>query len=178
MTLQQPNNKNKRNLVVPRWFVPPIWGILILIIHFILPWLLSQIGLRHGWKQGDPSWWNLVGVVPIAIGLGLYTWCLVFHFRTYTSSVRMGFTPPMLVTEGPYQISRNPMYLSALFAWSGWPIFYGNLAVLIALLMLWTIFSFSVIPKEERQLTDIFGDEYIQYQRSIPKWIGPVRSDS
>ena len=177
MKVKESKNQNKQNIVVPRWLVPLVWGILVLIIHFILPWLVSQIGTKHGWDQGYPSWWNLVGVVPLAIGLGLYIWCLVFHFRTYASSVRMGFAPPKLVTKGPYQFSRNPMYLSALFAWSGWPLFYGSLAVLIALIVLWLFFSFTVIPKEERQLKDIFGEEYLQYKHAVPRWMGRVQSN-
>jgi protein-S-isoprenylcysteine O-methyltransferase Ste14 len=50
-------------------------------------------------------------------------------------------------------------------------VFYGSPAVLIALVLLWSIFAFRVIPHEERQLKDLFGDDYLDYKRSVPRWI-------
>jgi protein-S-isoprenylcysteine O-methyltransferase Ste14 len=64
------------------------------------------------------------------------------------------------------------MYISAFFAWIGWAIFYGSPLVFIALLLLWSIFSFRVIPQEERQLESLFGEDYLDYQRSVRRWIG------
>jgi protein-S-isoprenylcysteine O-methyltransferase Ste14 len=102
----------------------------------------------------------------------MYTWCLVFHFRSYRAPVRAGFAPPQLVIAGPYQYSRNPMYVSALFAWLGWAVFFGSPAVFIALVLLWSAFALRVIPLEERQLEQLFGEDYREYKRSVPRWIG------
>ena len=77
-----------------------------------------------------------------------------------------------MVIDGPYRISRNPMYMSGLFAWLGWTIFYGSLAVFVMLVLFWFVFSFRVIPQEEKQLEALFGDEYLQYKNSVRKWIG------
>ena len=110
----------------------------------------------------------------VVTGIAAYAYCLVFHFRTYHMPVRAGFSPPQLVTAGPYTISRNPMYASGLFAWLGWVIFYGSPAIFAALLMLWAIFSFRVIPTEERQLETLFGEEYLQYKNSVRRWFGRV----
>jgi len=64
------------------------------------------------------------------------------------------------------------MYVSGLFAWLGWTVFYGSPAVLVVLLLLWSVFSFRVIPHEERLLETLFGDEYLEYKRSVRRWIG------
>jgi protein-S-isoprenylcysteine O-methyltransferase Ste14 len=172
MKTERPKNNSRSGLMLPKWAVPLFWGIIILAIHFLLPWAVSRLGPNYGWIQGNPAWWNLAGLIPMVIGLALYIWCLVFHFRTYRTSVRFGFSPPHLVTDGPYQLSRNPMYLSALFAWLGWVVFYGSPAVLAAFALLWSLFAFRVVPQEERQLRKIFGEEYTEYQRSVGRWIG------
>jgi len=66
------------------------------------------------------------------------------------------------------------MYLSGLFAWLGWMIFYGSPAIFVALVLLWSVFAFRVIPLEERQLQAMFGDDYLDYKRSVHRWIGRV----
>jgi len=111
-------------------------------------------------------------LVAVAIGLGFYAYCLVFHYRSYKAAIRVSFSPPHLVVAGPYRISRNPMYVSGLFTWLGWVVFYGSPAVLVALVLLWSGFTFRVIPHEERQLEALFGDDYREYKRSVRRWIG------
>ncbi len=64
------------------------------------------------------------------------------------------------------------MYMSGLFAWLGWTVFYGSPAVLVGLVFLGMIFTFLVIPSEERQLEALFGAEYLEYKRSVPRWLG------
>jgi protein-S-isoprenylcysteine O-methyltransferase Ste14 len=146
--------------------------VIVLVIQIVLPWGIAQLGPRLGWVQQAPAWWNFGGLTAVLVGLGLYAWCLTFHFRTYTNAVRVGFAPPHLVSGGPYQASRNPMYVSGLFVWLGWAVFYGSIAVFIALVLLWAVFSFRVIPQEERQLEALFGDEYREYKRSVRRWFG------
>jgi len=166
--------KGLKQIILPRWAVPLVWAVLVLLIQVLLPWGISRLGPSFGWSEVAPGNWNLAGLIPIAIGLGLYCWCLADHFINYPTSVRIGLTPPVLVVTGLYKFSRNPMYLAALIAWLGWTIFYGSLTVLIALVLLWSMFSFRVVPLEERQLEAMFGDDYLDYKRSVPRWIGWV----
>ena len=172
MKSKNQQRKDRRELFLPRRLIPIVWAVLILIIHILLPWAVARIGPRIGWTQQDPGWWNLAGLAVATIGVVLYVWCLVFHYRSYRTSVRVGFTPPHLVIAGPYRFSRNPMYVTGLIAWLGWVIFYGSPVVFVGLVLLWVIFTFRVIPYEERQLEGLFGDEYLEYKRSVPRWIG------
>jgi protein-S-isoprenylcysteine O-methyltransferase Ste14 len=167
-----PKRKGPRELILPRWAIPLVWAVLVLAIQILLPWAIAKLGPRFGWFEAAPDMWNLAGLIPVAIGLALYIWCLTVHFINYPASVRLGFSPPLLVVAGPYKFSRNPMYLSALFAWVGWTIFYGSPAIFVALVILWSAFAFYVIPLEERQLQALFGDDYLKYKRSVRRWFG------
>ena len=168
----RPTAKGRREPSLPRWAIPLVWAVLVGLILVVLPWAVSKLGPRYGWSQAIPATWNLAGLFAVTIGLALYVWCLVFHFKTYRAAVRIGFSPPHLVVGGPYQVSRNPMYVAGLCAWLGWAIFYGSPAVLVGLVLLWSLFTFRVIPHEERQLEALFGDEYREYRRSVRRWIG------
>ena len=158
--------------MLPRRVIPFVWAVIVLVIQVLLPIAVARIGPRIGWSQKNPTGWNLTGLIGVGIGLGLYTWCLAFHYKSYRNSVRVGFSPPHLVIAGPYQISRNPMYASGLFTWLGWTIFFGSPAVFATLMVLWSLFTFRVIPGEERQLESQFGDAYIAYKRTVRRWIG------
>ena len=164
--------REHKELRLPRSVIPFVWAVVVLVIQILLPWVISMLGPRLGWSQRAPALWNVAGLIAVTFGLAGYVRCLVFHFRSYRTSVRVGFSPPHLVTDGPYRFSRNPMYVSGLFVWLGWTCFYGSPAVFVALLLLWSMFAFRVIPHEERQLEESFGDEYLKYKRSVRKWIG------
>lgn len=162
----------KQYFKVPRSLIPIVWAIIVSFIQIAMPWLISRMGLYHGWINNTPGPWNLFGLLFVVIGIAAYTICLVFHFKTYTGPVRAGWTPPRLVTHGPYRFSRNPMYIAAFTAWLGWVIFFGNLPVLIALCILDLVFFFVIVPREEKQLEKLFGDEYLSYKQAVPRWLG------
>ena len=171
---QPPTSNGRRERALPRWAIPLVWFVLVGVILVVLPWAVARLGPRYGWSQAGPALWNHVGLVPVALGLTFYVWSLVFHFKSYRAAVRVGFSPPHLVVGGPYQVSRNPMYVAGLSAWLGWTVFYGSPAVLGGLVLLWSLFTFRVIPYEERQLEALFGDEYLEYKNSVRRWIGRV----
>ena len=168
----EPERHGRRELLLPKWAIPLVWAAMVGIIMGFLPWIVARFGPRYGWAQRRPGWWNIAGLIAVAAGLAMYAWCLVFHFKSYSTSVRAGFSPPHLVVAGPYRVSRNPMYVSGLFAWVGWTVFYGSPAVLAALVLLWSLFSFRVIPLEEQQLEAQFPEAYLEYKRAVPRWIG------
>ena len=171
MKPELPKHKGRRELILPRWAIPLVWAVIVLVIQILLPWAIAKLGPRFGWSQLAPALWNLSGLIGVVVGLALYAWCLAFHFSSYRASVRVGFSPPHLVIAGPYRFSRNPMYVSGLFTWLGWTVYYGSPAVFIGLVLLWSTFTFRVIPHEECQLELLFGDDYLEYKRSVPRWI-------
>jgi protein-S-isoprenylcysteine O-methyltransferase Ste14 len=166
-----PRNPNKFNL--PKWAVPITWVVIVVVIQVLIPWTVAKLGPHLGWQQARPGGWNIAGLFLVGLGLMSYAYCLLFHFRTYTRSVSLSFAPPHLVKSGPYLLSRNPMYVSGLATWMGWTIYFGSPAVFIALILLWLVFALRVIPHEERLLEELFGEDYLNYKRSVRRWIGP-----
>ncbi len=79
--------------------------------------------------------------------------------------------PSLLVTTGPFAVSRNPMYLSLAMLYLGlvltldlgwvligWPVAVGATTVL-------------VIRPEEAWLEDLFGQDYRDYRARVRRWI-------
>lgn len=75
-----------------------------------------------------------------------------------------------LVTGGLYAYSRNPQYVSSVLATVGLAIFAGSpLTFLLAavLLALYTLFAVN----EERWLRASYGESFIEYMRSVPRFL-------
>lgn len=158
-----------------RWLRPTLLIPLGLGVHVLLPWAISLITPRYGWADGRPGVSNVIGLIPVAMGLGMIAWGLSLHFVRATGVVQWEGTPRYLLLKGPYRFSRNPMYLLELVMWLGWAIFYGSIAVLIAFILWWVFFAFIQIPTEERQLEARFGESYLQYREKVPRWFGLSR---
>jgi protein-S-isoprenylcysteine O-methyltransferase Ste14 len=77
-----------------------------------------------------------------------------------------------LVTEGPYSVSRNPLYLFSFAGAAGLGAQTGSLLI-AALFATGAVLIFRpVIRREEAALQIIFGDAYAQYRRRTPRF-GP-----
>ena len=132
----------------------------------------SRLSTRHGWETGGPGIWNLVGLMPIVLGIAGLIWIMVTAFRQ--APERMELRPSFLLTRGPYAYSRNPMYVSELALWLGWAVFHGSAVILIALVVLFAVLVAGV-RYEERVLEARFGTVYHAYMESVPRWLGTRR---
>ena len=152
-----------------------VWLVGVPLVHGGLPWLLSMLGPRMGWVDGRPGSWNLLGLIPIVAGIAALVWVLttgIAQRDRIPDEVTLGLTPMLLLKEGPYVFSRNPMYVAELVLWLGWTILYGSGAVCIALVAWWAGMRFVAVPREERSLEAQFGASYADYKRSVPRWLG------
>ena len=138
----------------------------------VAPWAISLITPRYGWVEGRPGFWNLVGLIPVALGWAMIVWVVSLHFVRSTGVLEFERTPRQILVKGPYRFSRNPEYLLELVMWLGWVVFYGSIAIFVALVMWWIAFVFILVPYEERQLEARFGETFLNYKNVVPKWFG------
>ncbi|HTK21934.1 MAG TPA: isoprenylcysteine carboxylmethyltransferase family protein [Mucilaginibacter sp.] len=76
-----------------------------------------------------------------------------------------------LQTDGVYTITRNPMYLGLLFLYTGIAFFAGNWWTFILIPMVVIVISTYVIGREEKYLSDVFGQDYTSYKIKVRRWI-------
>ena len=161
-------------ITLPRPAVAAIWAIGMPAVHGGVPWLLARIGLHHGWVDGAPGAWNVLGLLPVAAAaLGL-AWVVVLHVRHAPARSALEWSASYLIARGPYAISRNPMYLGELVLWAGWAVWFGSIAVAIGLAVLWTAIAL-VVRWEERSLEAQFGTDYLAYRDRTSRWFGMRR---
>ena len=76
-----------------------------------------------------------------------------------------------LVTMGIYQYIRNPMYFGLFLILFSIGFYLQNLASMFVLpIYVWFISKYQIIPEEEA-LHKLFGQDYINYQDRVRRWI-------
>ena len=80
-------------------------------------------------------------------------------------------TPSALVVTGPFRFSRNPIYLALLLVLAAFGVVFNSLWFFIAIPILIVLLSALVIPREEQNLTAVFGADYADYKRRVRRWI-------
>ncbi|MFA6328495.1 MAG: isoprenylcysteine carboxylmethyltransferase family protein [Candidatus Micrarchaeia archaeon] len=110
------------------------------------------------------------GAIIIGLGLAMAFWsrALFLKGKTTLSPYEM---PTALVTEGPFSISRNPMYLGMAAILLGVAVMLGTLAAFAFPAMFAMIIGALFIPNEERKLEKIFGEKYRKYKKKVRRWI-------
>jgi protein-S-isoprenylcysteine O-methyltransferase Ste14 len=130
----------------------------MLLLHFVLP--LAQ------WNRGATRWWGIpftgVGVLLLAAALRR------FSARTTRNPFER---PALLVTDGVFRFSRNPMYTGMLLALVGAAIMLGSLSQLVGIPLYVALIRVRFIDHEERVLEQCFGEQYLAYQRRVRRWL-------
>ena len=111
----------------------------------------------------DPVRWT-VAVTLMACGAGLAAWAVASAGEADVER------ESELVTDGPYAITRNPMYLG----WSA-----GVLGLAVASRSTWMLVAWAVavraldreIKAEESRLSARFGREYGAYRARVPRYV-------
>jgi protein-S-isoprenylcysteine O-methyltransferase Ste14 len=142
------------------------------------PPIAIGLPLLVGWavtgSSGDPvdlGGWR----IPVGWALALFFvvwngWSLVL-FARHETGLLPGQPTLALIEQGPYRLSRNPLYVGllalylavALLAPTFWGLVLFPLAVL---LVLWG----AILP-EERFLHDRFGPPYDDYTSRVRRWL-------
>lgn len=82
-----------------------------------------------------------------------------------------GDPTPRLVTTGPYRWIRNPIYAGATLTLLGVSFSTGSPTLLLITLALLPVIHIYVCRVEEPRTAHRFGESYLAYKRSVPRWI-------
>ncbi len=148
---------NNRKILPPTYL---LFALLAMIaLHFVLP--ITKV---------IPSPWNMIGVIFLLVGIDV---ALIAEglFRRYKTTVRPFEVSSVLVTDGLYRISRNPMYLGFMLALIGVAILLGSLTPMLVIPIFLVLIEMNFIRTEERMLAEKFGQDWLDYTTRVGRWI-------
>jgi len=148
---------------IKRAFFPP---------HALLLGVLAAVGL---------CFLSRVRILPsseasalIGLPLSIFGVCLVlscaYRFKKAETGLRPFTESTQVLTSGPYQISRNPIYLGMVLILLGVAFSLNKLLPFLVpvLFFVWVHFRF-VLP-EERMMEEVHGEEFLSYRAKVRRW--------
>ena len=117
-----------------------------------------------------PAWTRPLGYLLFVAGAILAALCIV-TFAARGQGTPAPFDPPRkFVASGPYRFVRNPMYIGAIGAISGGGLIVGSVSIVALAVAFFAITHVFVVVYEEPTLTQQFGDSYLRYKATVPRW--------
>jgi len=132
-------------------------------ITLAVPLLLMAIA----WYFGPPAltwpWW-LGGVVGVIGGTAMRLWASGYLLKD-----------ERVIREGPFHFTRNPLYLGTTLIGLGFAALTGRWESVILVALTVALVYQPTIYWEEQFLTDRFGEDYLAYMHTVPRWVPRMR---
>ncbi|MEM9420314.1 MAG: isoprenylcysteine carboxylmethyltransferase family protein [Planctomycetota bacterium] len=114
--------------------------------------------------------WKMLGWGPIVLG-SLLCAAGAGHFAKRRTTIMPRRESRVLVTDGAYAFTRNPMYLGMVFILAGNCLIAGSATVwLVPLVFVWVV-DRCLIRLEERMLEQRFGEDFVDYRKRVRRWV-------
>ena len=143
------------------WAITFRQPISIVVIIVCLALLLAT---PHSWQansEGDMLI-NALGFVLIVVAA---------FGRIWSSLYISGYKEDRIVTEGPYAIIRNPLYVFSFLGAIGLGLATANLLILAVIASTFLLYYPLVVFAEERNLRHKFGQEFVAYMHQVPRFL-------
>lgn len=141
--------------------------------------LLALVGMHFAPHQSFTilqhhfAWLQIIGVI-LLVGSTIYTvWSRLVLGRMWATHAAVK-EEHHLVTNGPYKITRHPIYSGILGMILGSVFALNELMVFLGFLIALAFFLIR-IRNEEKLMVMTFGETYIQYQKRVPQLIPGLR---
>jgi len=130
-----------------------------LLMQFLFPLRLLNVPFLRG-----------VGFMLTIGAIAVFWWCDHTYKHAGTASDPVYATTD-LVIHGPYEYSRNPIYLSFLILTFGLALWVGTLWLFVLDIVQYFILDKFVVIPEEHYLSRKFGERYKRFCERTRRWI-------
>lgn len=143
---------------------PPLVFLGALVIGVVLNFI-RPLPIFSGPRIGD-----VLGLLAALASGALAYWALRTMLRA-GEQPDPGAPTKRIIRRGPFARSRNPIYLSFALFDIGVALLINSLWIVLALAVLMVYVDIGIVRREERYLEQEFGDEYLDYKRSVRRWL-------
>lgn len=148
--------------------LPPFLFLIFVLLIISVCWAL---GSPH--TIGYP--YRLIGAVFLLFGLGVTIYNSNF-FKKVGANIETFDEPTQFIKTGFYRYTRNPMYLGFVAALLGVALLtQGALSSFFLVFIFWLITDRWYIRYEESDMLKTYGEEYKEYCKNTPRWLGIIR---
>ncbi len=142
---------------------PPLIYLGFLALGLVLDWLWPNPLLPEALRY-------TLGGTLFALG-GALALASIRRFKAAGTNFDTHKPTTAILSDGPYRISRNPIYVGLTAAYAGIGIALDAPWVWVLLIPTLVVMHYGVILREERYLERKFGKEYLDYKTRVRRWI-------
>jgi protein-S-isoprenylcysteine O-methyltransferase Ste14 len=139
---------------------------LVAVAAFVLFYVLTRHELR-GATDHSP-WIELPGLVLLVASTCFTLWARLALGQMWSASPNMLQQGHELRTDGPYAVTRHPIYTGLLGMTLG-TVLLNGLGPLIGIVAVAAAVVATRIPVEERLMSRTFPEEYARYRERVPR---------
>ncbi|MEM8573480.1 MAG: isoprenylcysteine carboxylmethyltransferase family protein [Pseudomonadota bacterium] len=145
---------------------PPFLFLGALLLGFVLTlWLPIGPGIAQPNGAG-----LALGITFMVAGFALAMFPARRFYEAGTS-VMPGEPSTVLVRDGAYRVTRNPIYIGLILIYFGLCLVLTSVWMLILIIPIVIILHRGVVKREEDYLSWKFGDAYQRYMTQVPRWL-------
>jgi protein-S-isoprenylcysteine O-methyltransferase Ste14 len=148
---------NKKRRLPPTYFISALLACVI-------------INLLYSGKVLIPYPYNLTGILPIVLGIMLNL-LADQAFKKVNTTVKPFEESRVLVQDGVFRLTRHPMYLGMILIILGTVIILGSLIPFFIIPICVIVMEIVFIRIEEKMLEEQFGEQWLDYQKKVRRWI-------
>ena len=114
--------------------------------------------------------WRWVGILGVLLGVAV---AATGRKAMVSHGTNVNPTQPTttIVTNGPFKVTRNPLYLSLTMLYIGLALLLNTWWSLFLLVPVWVVMHFTVVLREERYLQAKFGQSYLDYKKRVRRYL-------
>ena len=140
--------------------IPPVWTLIAIaatiVLHYLYPLVIFNF--------------RAIDMGMVMAGLYLIVAPVVWFKRKKTTIIPRQ-KPAALIIEGPFRLSRNPMYLGMVVLTFGIGVTLGSIQAVIPAIWLFFFLQKNYVIPEERKLREGLGREAEDYFATTGRWI-------
>ena len=155
----------KKSKAAQVWFFPPYLVLLGLIISFLLEFLVHRNQIFD-----NSIIFRFLGIILTIAAILLFVKSVgIFNLRKEKLHPRSIST--QIFKDGPFQFSRNPIYLAMFVLLIGVGLTLNSFWFLFSGLVVAIMLHYGVIIPEENYLEKEFGKDYLEYKKTVRRWL-------
>jgi protein-S-isoprenylcysteine O-methyltransferase Ste14 len=136
------------------------WIAIVLLVPIGVAVVFSAPRAMEG-SWGD-FWFDIAGWLFFLAGAILRWWSTLYIGGRKTTA---------LVTEGPYSLCRNPIYLGTFLMCLSVAAYLESFSFAVGLLLVSWFYLSTTVPVEERRLQKFYGEAFTKYCQEVPRFL-------
>ncbi len=142
------------------------------LLQTLLPIIFIVIWILDSWILLLSDWLNefVPSIVRLILFITVLVLALIILFLSHKTLFDHNEPSDTLITSGILGRVRNPLYLGILLIYVAVLLLSISIISIVLFIIIFLIYNW-MVNFEEKKLEKIFGNEYLEYKKKVPKWI-------